>query len=228
MGAGMTRAVHAFRQSEEMYLKTIAEMVVPGSPVPVTGLAERMGISTVSASEMVSKLHNRGFVIRTPYKGVELSPEGKQRADRVIRRHRLWECFLADRLGLPWAQVHDLACEMEHVTEPEVAQALAEHLEWPNACPHGNPIDYDESPRAHDRGFLLAELEVGQAAQILRIHPESRELLEYVQELGLLPGQPLELAGVAPFEGPLTLRIERGECVLGREAAAYIWVAPGC
>lgn len=223
----MTRAVHAFRQSEEMYLKTIAEMIIAGSPVPVTSLAERMGISTVSASEMVGKLHDRGFVIRTPYKGVELSPEGKQRARSVIRRHRLWECFLAERLGLPWAQVHDLACEMEHVTEPEVTQALAEHLEWPKACPHGNPIEYDESPRAQDQGTLLAELEIGQAAQIFRIHPESKELLEYVQELGLLPGQTLELAGAAPFEGPLTLKVEGGECAVGREAAAYIWVAPG-
>lgn len=221
----MNRAVHAFRESEEMYLKTIAEMVVMGSPVPITGLAERMGISTVSASEMMGKLQERGFVIRTPYKGVELSQDGDLRAREVIRRHRLWECFLAEKLSLAWARVHDLACEMEHLTEPEVTRALAEHLGRPSVCPHGNQIEYEDH-EATDLGMRLADLDLGQTAQVLRIHPETTELLEYVQDLGLLPGQSLEIVAAAPFEGPLELKMRRGRCAVGREAAMYIWVAP--
>jgi DtxR family Mn-dependent transcriptional regulator len=222
----MTRAVHTFSESEEMYLKTIAEMVSLRAPVPITGLAERMGISTVSASEMMNKLQERGFVIRTPYKGVELSPQGEQRAQKVIRRHRLWECFLADKLGLAWARVHALACEMEHLTEPEVTKALAEHLGWPATCPHGNPIEYGESAQAPEPGVRLSELTPGQAACVLRVHPESAELLEYLQDLGIFPEEVVELESIAPFNGPLGLQTNGGPCVVGREVASYLWVEP--
>lgn len=222
----MKRAVHTFSESEEMYLKTIAEMVALSAPVPITGLAERMGISTVSASEMMNKLQERGFVIRTPYKGVELSPQGEQRAKKVILRHRLWECFLVDKLGLAWARVHVLACEMEHLTEPEVTQALAEHLDWPTTCPHGNPIQYGEEAQAPDPGVRLSDLTPGQAARVLRVHPESSELLEYLQELGIFPDEVVELDSIAPFNGPFGLRTDGGTRVVGREVAGYLWVEP--
>ena len=127
-------------ESVERYLKTIAELTIEQNTVPVTCVAERLGISAVSASEMVRRLQDRGLLEHTPYKGVLLTAQGHHRANDVIRRHRLWERFLADDLGVPWEHVHELSCQMEHATDNRVTEALADHLGHPTTCPHGNPI----------------------------------------------------------------------------------------
>jgi DtxR family Mn-dependent transcriptional regulator len=132
--------LHHFAESEEMYLKTIAEITHPGKLIPVTSIAERLSISTVSASEMVHRLQDRGLVEHTPYKGVKLTEDGSERAEGILRRHRLWECFLTEHLGLPRAHVHDLACRLEHVSTDMLTDALDEYLELPAFCPHGNAI----------------------------------------------------------------------------------------
>ena len=132
--------LHNFAESEEMYLKTIAEISHHGKLVPVTSIAERLSISTVSASEMVHRLQDRGLVEHTPYKGVRLSTDGRERAEGILRRHRLWECFLTEHLALPGTHVHDLACRLEHVSTDMLTDALDKYLDLPAFCPHGNAI----------------------------------------------------------------------------------------
>jgi DtxR family Mn-dependent transcriptional regulator len=213
----------SFNESAEMYLKTVSELAGPDTLAPISALADRLGVSAVSATEMVHRLQEHGLIAHQPYRGVGLTESGQHLAAEVVRRHRLWECFLFERLGLPWDQVHDYACRLEHATVPAVTEALDAYLGRPPTCPHGNPIP--PTPAASvDQS--LSSLPVGGAAVIVRIYPETDCLLTYLAELDLLPGQPVTLREIAPFQGPLVLLTAAGVRHIGREAAAHVYVRP--
>jgi len=152
---------HGFGESAEMYLKTIAKLADERELVPVTSVANPLGISTVSASEMIHRLQDRELLNHIPYKGVYLTEEGRRRANGVIRRHRLWECFLTDELGITWEMVHEYACRLEHAISDEVTKALADYLENPETCPHGNPIPSADGEMPSLDGIPLSDLEMG-------------------------------------------------------------------
>lgn len=213
----------SFNESVEMYLKSISELAEDEALVPISALAERLGVSTVSATEMVHRLREQGFVDHTPYKGVALTADGDRRACRIIRRHRLWERFLADCLALPWQQVHDYACQLEHATADEVTEALAAFLGHPQTCPHGNPIPNADWELPPISDLPLNEWSPGDRGAITRIHPESILLLDYLAGRGIQPGQPVYFKEVAPFHGPMMVEIGGQTHPLGREIAAHIF-----
>ncbi len=213
----------SFNESAEMYLKTVSELAGPDALAPISTLADRLGVSAVSATEMVHRLQEHGLVAHQPYRGVGLTESGQQLAAEVVRRHRLWECFLFERLGLPWDQVHDYACRLEHATVPAVTEALDVYLGRPSTCPHGNPI---LATTAATTDQPLGDLSVGSIAVIVRVYPETDCLLTYLVELDLLPGRQVTLREIAPFQGPLVLLTAAGVRHVGREAAAHIYVRP--
>ncbi len=214
----------SFNESAEMYLKTVSELAESGAPVPISALADRLGVSPVSATEMVHRLQGNGLVAHRPYKGILLTDNGYRQAADVIRNHRLWECFLVDHLGLSWHEVHDFACRLEHASDPQVTDALDSFLGYPATCPHGNPI-----PPADERGGetahrSLAELHPGDKAVVVNIHPETGELLAYLAALGLRPGSRITVDDVVPFGGPIVLNVAGEQCYLGQEAAAFVYI----
>ena len=212
-----------FDASIEMYLKTASELAVENELVPISTLAERLGVSTVSATEMVHRLCDRHLLDHTPYKGVALTSDGDRRAHAVIRRHRLWECFLVDHLGLSWQKVHDSACQLEHATTDEVAEALAVFLGEPPTCPHGNPIPGPYGELAQIQDQPLRQWEPGDRGRITRIHPESFELLDYLAGHQMMPGHSVVFDEIAPFDGPMMLHINGQSQALGREIATHIY-----
>lgn len=194
-------------ESVEMYLKTLAEFGGVHDPVPIGRVAERLGVSPVSASEMMKRLVKQRLVRHLPYKGIVLTDYGRKLANSVIRRQRLWECFLVDELKLDWAQAYDLSCDLEHATDSQVTEALATFLKKPEQCPHGNPIP-DEKGQVVEKDLKpLTSLEIGHRATIRAIFPENSEVLTYLGERGIRPGQPVSLIGVAPLDGPLTVKV---------------------
>jgi len=216
----------SFDESVEMYLKTVYELAAGGEDlVPISALAKRLSVSTVSATEMVHRLCERGLLEHTPYKGVALTSDGKQRALRVIRRHRLWECLLSEQLGLPWQAVHDSACQLEHLSDRGVVAALATFLGEPDTCPHGNPIPGPEGQITLPIDHALSELRPGDHGQITRVFPESALLLDYLATHCILPGRSISFDEIAPFNGPLMVTVGGQPHALGREIAATIFVA---
>ncbi len=214
----------SFNESAEMYLKAVTEMAVPGNPVPISALAERLGVSSVSATEMVHRLSAQGLVAHTRYQGVDLTDLGSQQAAAVVRSHRLWERFLADCLGLPWDTVHDMACRLEHATDPDVADALDAFLGFPATCPHGNPIPDPEGFSCAVADFPLASLAPEQRAIISRIYPETDALLAYLASQGLQAGTEVMMHEVMPFGGPLVVSVAAELRYVGPEAADHIFV----
>ncbi|MFQ5811804.1 MAG: metal-dependent transcriptional regulator [Anaerolineae bacterium] len=213
-------------ESVEEYLEAICKLGEEGQPVALSTLAKHLKISSVSANEMVRKLVERELVLYEPYKGVSLTPAGQAQALAVIRRHRLWERFLTDVLGLPWDQVHEEACRLEHVTSPLMEERLAQFLGEPETCPHGHPIPTAEGEMTVETGCPLAELTAGQRAIVLRVPEEDVALLQYLASLGLEPQTTVQVEAAAPFQGPLTVRVGEAQHVLGRELASQIVVRP--
>jgi DtxR family transcriptional regulator, Mn-dependent transcriptional regulator len=213
----------SFNESTEMYLKTVRELAAGSEFVPISALAERLGVSTVSATEMVHRLQNAGLITHTPYKGVVLTNDGDNHASLVIRSHRLWERFLADHLKLPWEQVHDFACQLEHATDTAVTEALSFFLGHPATCPHGNPIPGADGSRHSQAHRTLKDFKPGDKGVIVRIHPESLLLLDYLASRNIRPGQSIEFIDIAPFNGPLMMKIGTDTHALGQEIAAHIF-----
>jgi DtxR family Mn-dependent transcriptional regulator len=216
-----------FGESTEMYLKSIHELMDKAQVVPISMLAEHLGITVVSVTEMVHRMQDQNFVEHVPYKGVTLTDQGRHSARAILRRQRLWECFLYEKLGLPWERVYDLACKLEHAAGAEVTEALAKNLDEPACCPHGNPI-----PTAHGELTIsgerpLRDLRVGEQAVLRRVEPAgslSTVYLAYLAQHGLTPGMSVTLEALEPVDELRTLKTGVGTVIVGRQLAAQIYV----
>ena len=211
-------------ESTEMYLKAMAELGNRGT-VAIGRLAERLSVTPVSANEMVKRLGEQGWVTHTPYKGVTLTKKGREAASNVIRRQRLWECFLYDHLKIEWSKVYELACSLEHATAPEVTGALADFLGNPKTCPRGNPIPNEDGAFAPLDGIPLSEVVVGETVKVLAVNATATDVLKYLQERNVLPGHEIEVIEAAPLQGPLTLRVDgKREVALGLSMTEFVIV----
>jgi DtxR family Mn-dependent transcriptional regulator len=211
-------------ETVEMYLKTIAELGEGGSPVVIARVAERLGVSPVSANEMMKRLVEQGLVVHERYKGVQLTDNGLFYANSVIRRQRLWECFLVDRLNFNWSGSYEAACRLEHATSNVLAEALATYLDHPQFCPHGNPIPGPDGKMPHTEGKPLAKLSVGDRATVLSIIPTDTEVFAYLNQNHIVPGQELSVIEKAPMEGPITVQFDGQRVALGLAMAAMVMV----
>ena len=210
-------------ESTEMYLKAMAEMS-NRKAVAIGRLAERLSVTPVSANEMVKRLGEQGLMTHTPYKGVTLTKKGREAASSVIRRQRLWECFLYEHLKIEWSKVYELACALEHATAPEVTSALAGFLGNPKTCPRGNPIPDENGAFVPLDGIPLSEIIAGQTVKVLAVNATATDVLKYLQERNILPGQQLEVIEVAPLNGPLMLKIDGKDVALGLSMAEFVIV----
>ncbi len=215
----------SYGESAEMYLKAIGELTLEKPLIPISILADRLGISPVSATEMVHRIEDQGLVKHERYKGVSLTDDGRRRAMLVIRRHRLWERFLTDKLKIPWEDVHDLACRLEHAAGQRVTDALADYLAEPPICPHGNPIPNIAGELEVKRGVQLDSLQVGDQGAILRIRPESQEVLSYFAEKEIKPGMVMHVKSIDKYDRLWTIHINAKDQVLGQRMTSRIVIA---
>ena len=175
----------------------------------------------------LQRLAKKELVEYTPYGGATLTEEGRQRFLRLTRRHRLWEVFLNQYLGIGWEDVYHHACSLEHATTDQVAEKLADFLGNPKSCPHGSPIPNGNLKHRSHSGITLADLEVGKSAKMLSVIVESNpEFLRYLNSLGLTPGATVKILEKASYDGTLTIEVNSASKAIGREAASLIMVKP--
>jgi DtxR family transcriptional regulator, Mn-dependent transcriptional regulator len=184
-------------------------------PVSTSAIADRLGVSPASASAMVKRLESLGLVRREPYHGVELAQAGLRVALEVIRHHRLLELYLAEALDMPWDQVHREAEVLEHAISPELSQLIAQKLGNPTHDPHGDPIPTEDGVIEEARTRALSELGEGDRGIFTRISDSDPEMLRYLSERGIAPGDSLEVIERQPFDGPLLVRFASGQHSLG-------------
>ncbi len=206
-----------FHPPVEEYLETIQSLTEEGIPVIQARIAQRLGRSAPSVSEMLDRLSADGYVERAG-RTIALTEQGRTLADRVIRRHRLAERLLVDVIGLPWHKAHLEAGRWEHVISDEVEERLVELLGHPTTCPHGNPIPgvgAQEGPRSPQ--VSLADSPAGATVRLERITEEvelDMASLEYLDRHNLVPGRTAQVRSRAP-DGTLTLEVDGDAVALG-------------
>jgi DtxR family transcriptional regulator, Mn-dependent transcriptional regulator len=204
-------------QSEQDYLKAIYHLT-HGEAKERTGpaaLAEWLGFSCPSATNMVKKLAERGLVTHSPYQGVALTATGEKVALEVLRHHRLLETYLSERLGVPWEQVHAEADRLEHALSEDLEARLDAALGFPTTDPHGAPIPTKEGVIVAPATQRLWHVAPGTTVTVAEVADEDAALLTYLADLGLLPGAIVEVLAKAPFDGPLHIRVGGNEYALG-------------
>ncbi len=196
-----------------------------GEPATTSALAERLGVTAGSASAMVKRLDGLELVRHVPYHGVRLTEQGRRLALEVLRHHRLLERYLTEELGVPWDRVHEEAEVLEHVLSEELEERIAAKLGYPTRDPHGDPIPTHEGELEQEETRALADLEPGEGGVLVRVSDSRPEMLRYLAERAIAPGQELEVLAREPFGGPLTVRLADREHALGGELARCMRVA---
>jgi DtxR family transcriptional regulator, Mn-dependent transcriptional regulator len=200
----------------EDYAKAIyALQTATGGPVSNNALAERLGVTPASASAMVKKLGGLGLVEHVPYRGMELTPAGRRVALEVLRHHRLLELYLAESLGVPWDRVHAEAEVLEHHISEELEELIASKLGNPTHDPHGDPIPTRELELVEVESSTLDALEPGARGRFTRISDHDPEMLRYLADRGIAPGDDFEVVDKQPFGGPLFVRFGDETHVVG-------------
>lgn len=209
----------------EEYLEAIYKMSLEG-PVIAARLAERMEVSPPTVADMLRRLTENGFINSSRRDGVTLTKKGRETAESLVRRHRLWERFLTDVLGLDWDEVHEEACKLEHAMSPQVEERLAKILGDPETCPHGYPIPgVKGAEKRGEKAKPLSQLGVGDKGVIERVAEEEPKLLQYLATLGLLPQAAISVLEIAPFKGPMLVKVAGAQYALGQEVASKILVS---
>lgn len=212
------------------YVKGIYMLEVAGRPgaasISTTSIAQRLGVSAASATNMLKKLDAMGLVEHSPYRGAALTDAGRKVALEVVRHHRLLETYLAEALGVPWDEVHDEAEVLEHVLSEALEDRIASRLGHPRSDPHGHPIPAKDGslPDVTDR--RLWDVVEGDKVSIDRVSDGEADALRYLAAHGIRPGVRVEVLGRGPVSGPLIVKAEDEEPVaLSQELAEVVWVA---
>ena len=171
---------------------------------------------------MVKKLADKGLVERKGRK-LRLLPEGRSIALKVIRKHRLAERLLTDHLKIPWDHAHEQSCRLEHILSDTVVDSLEEFLGYPKTCPHGHPIPDKEGNVELVDAPPLSDFPEGSVVIVERVSEESPEVLRYLEQQKVFPGEEIRITKVAPFEGPLLVEIGGDSLPLSREIASKVW-----
>ncbi len=211
--------------SIENYLKVIYQLQDAEDAVSTTALADALGVSAASATNMVKKLAALKLAEHSPYRGVALTRAGEKRALEMVRHHRLIELFLTETLGVPWDQVHAEAEKMEHVISEDLEERIATRLGNPEFDPHGDPIPTKGGHVPRAAQLRLTDLAIGETAYLTRARDQDSEHLRYLGSLGIERGARIVLVDRSPFEGPVKIRVGNREQLLSHQFAAALLVS---
>ena len=214
-------------QAVEDYAKAIYTLADEGGEDGVTtgSLAEQLGLTPGSVSAMIRKLVALGLATHEPYRGVCLTERGERLALEVLRHHRLIESYLNEELGVPWDRVHAEAEVLEHFLSEDLEERIAAKLGHPERDPHGDPIPTRDGDVSDDETHALASLEPGEQGRLSRVSDSDPEMLRYLAARGIAPGMRLEVVSREPFGGPLRVRLDGREHMLGEDLARAMRVA---
>src|SRR5881394_3913988 len=221
--------------SVDEYLETIYFLAFPigeyrpqssGSPTLAARVAEMLGVSRASAGEMLKRLERDGLVERGEHKEAILTPSGRARAERVVRKHRLVERLLTDFMGYTAAEAHVYADEIGESFSDDMIERIDERLGHPERCPHGWPVDTEVEQAENPDLATLASLGPGTRATIVRLAEHDGELLHWFYDQGLVPGQEVEMRSSEPAADQFTVALDDGERAVSEKAAAGLFVKP--
>jgi DtxR family Mn-dependent transcriptional regulator len=210
-------------RSVEDYLKVIYHLSSQGGFAGTSEIAASLDVSPPSVSGMVKRLSEAGLIEHVPYRGVQLTSQGRRAALKMIRRHRILEVYLIQQLGYDWDGVHEEAERLEHAVSDDLIERMAGALGDPRYDPHGAPIPTAAGDIEEADLISLADAHVGQQLVLRQVGTEDPARLRYLAEQGMVPGVSLTVTDRQPFNGPTMVRLAAGARVVGRELAQLLW-----
>ena len=211
-------------RSEEDHIKAL-HALGEGGKAFTQDIAVRLGVKASSVTDMLKKLTVKGLVKHEPYYGAKLTAKGAAIALRLVRKHRLWETFLVERLGFGWDEVHEVAEQLEHITSDPLIEKLDAYLGHPRFDPHGDPIPDRNGKMKARHTRALTSCAIGQHVRIAAVKDTSDALLHLLDRKGIAIGMRLEVRARHAFDGSLELRNTRGTMqVLSAQVAEHLQV----
>ncbi len=211
--------------TEENYLKSIYHLsVTSDDSVSTNSIAAALNTKAASVTDMLKKLSDKKLINYTKYQGVSLTEEGKGIAINIVRKHRLWEFFLVEKLNFKWDEVHELAEELEHITSVELIDRLDKFLGHPKYDPHGDPIPDATGRIKKDELVPIATLKPEQSGIIMGVREHTPVFLQYLEKMNLTIGKQIKLIEVVAFDHSVLLNVSGNVISISRDVAKNILV----
>ena len=207
----------------ENYLKSIWQL--GPNDVATLDLAQHLDVAPASATKMIQRLTEKGLVNHIPYRGASLTSEGERRALSVVRRHRLLETFLAQTLDLGSEQLHDEAERLEHALSNDLEKAISNYLGNPERDPHGHPIPGPNGELPVDKELLLSECPLNKYVTITQVPDRNAEMLTWLEQNGIVPGNQVKLVSKDSFDGGLTIELGEKTMQIAETVAKLVYVS---
>jgi len=213
-----------YTTSEENYIKTIFHLQIDEGVVTTNAVAEKLQTKPASVTDMMKKLNAKKLLHYKPYYGFTLSPEGKKIALSIIRRHRLWEFFLSEKLKFGWNEIHQMAEDLEHISNKKLIDRLDEYLGFPQFDPHGDPIPDNKGKIKSISKKSLIKLEPNQSGEVCQVTNQTNEMLELLHHKNIGIGTKLEVKRYFEFDHSLEIKIKGAILTISEQLAKNIYV----
>lgn len=211
--------------SEENYLKTIYHLTnLSDSEVSTNAIAEKMETKASSVTDMLKKLSEKNLIIYKKYQGVSLTENGKLSAKMIVRKHRLWEVFLVEKLDFSWDEVHDVAEQLEHIKSEKLINKLDDFLGNPTEDPHGDPIPDANGQIVKIEKQLLSEITPNKKGICVGVKDTSSEFLKYLDKQHIALGSSIEIISKESFDLSLKIRVDNKELIVSNKIASNLFV----
>ncbi len=195
--------------AEENYIKAIFHLSDAGQQeVPTNAIAEKLDTTPASVTDMLKKLSHKGLVNYKKYQGVNISATGKTLALKIIRKHRLWETFLVEKLNFTWDEVHDVAEQLEHVQSSLLVERLDRFLGYPETDPHGEPIPTAEGKIMARLKIVLADFEPNQTGKVVAVEDSNPSFLQYLDKIGIAIGASIRIVDIIDFDKSMQISVD--------------------
>ena len=211
--------------AEENYLKSIYHLSLKAVSVSTNQIAALLNTSAASVTDMLKKLADKQLINYARYQGVTLTPEGEKIAIHIVRKHRLWEYFLVEKLDFRWDEVHEMAEEMEHISSKELVDRLDKFMGYPKYDPHGDPIpDSNGNFKIHDLKPVAA-LVINEGGVISGVRDHSTAFLQYLEQQKLIIGKKIKVVEVVDYDHSMVLEMEHNKVHISREVANNLLIS---
>jgi len=211
--------------SEENYLKTIFHLTnLLGSEVSTNAIAEKMETKASSVTDMLKKLAEKDLINYKKYQGVSLTEKGNLSAKMIVRKHRLWEVFLVEKLHFSWDEVHDIAEQLEHIKSEQLINKLDDFLGNPKEDTHGDPIPDAQGRMSKTEKLLLSDWNENQTGICIGVKDSSSEFLKYLDKQGIALGSAIELLSKEAFDASLRISVNGNEITISNKIASNLYV----
>jgi len=212
-------------QAEENYLKSIYSLEISSSKnVSTTLLAKKMKTKASSVTDMIKKLAEKNLVDYKKYKGVTLTKSGNTIAVKIVRKHRLWEVFLVNKLDYNWDEVHEIAEQLEHIKSNSLIDRLDKYLEFPTNDPHGDPIPDKNGKIEHHKNVMLSSIQIGDSCVVIGVKDSSTSFLNFLDNSNIRLGSTIKINSIEDFDNSMNIESNESSFSISHQISKNLFV----